>query len=323
MTSIKFAWSQDAARRKRKNTLFTRNVQQSPRDVWRCTRRPARFPNARPGTTTGIKPPLQRHIRTRLIEALECPASESVAADAVSPWSDRSLASMRPRIPKRRVSDAIGANEVLSKLRAVSKRKLAAGATFQRLEKGTVICHEGTPAVRFWLVLRGQVKLVTYSSKGAALLIDLVLSNELFGVVFHQVNPVHACMAVAMKPTELLSFCRKDLLDDLEKNPLLESMLLADTSRRLSQAVRMRGLCLEEAGVRIAQALLYLHGKFGRVIPETRATVAELAGTSVETAIRITNRLARRGVLATARGQIEILSLAGLRDGDGGGGALV
>src|SRR5205823_4762193 len=100
-------------------------------------------------------------------------------------------------------------------------------------------------------------------------------------------------------------------------------MLLADISQKLCQAIQMRGLGLEEARVRTAQGLLYLHEKFGRVIPETRATIAELAGTSVETAIRITNRLARQGILATGRGQVEIISLAGLTDcAQGGGPAL-
>ena len=112
-------------------------------------------------------------------------------------------------------------------------------------------------------------------------------------------------------------------MEDLENNPPLQRMLLADTSQKLCQAIQMRGLSLEEARVRIAQVLLYLCEKFGQVIPETRATIAELAGTSIETAIRITNRLARRGILATSRGQVEILSPAGLRDcAQGGGSAL-
>src|SRR5213075_2441822 len=115
------------------------------------------------------------------------------------------------------------------------------------------------------------------------------LPKQLFGAVFHPHNPVYPCTAVAMKPTELFSFRRKDLMEDLENNPPLQRFLLADTSQKLCQAIRMRGLWLEEARVRIAQVLLCLHEKFGRVIPETRATVAELAGTSVETAIRITN----------------------------------
>ena len=227
---------------------------------------------------------------------------------------------MTSRLPKGRVNDAVASNEVLSKLRAVSKQKLMAGATFAELGRGTVIYHEETPAVRFSMVLRGEVKLVTYSTKGAALLIDIVLPNQLFGVVFHSHNPVYPCTAVAMKPTELLSFRRKDLMEDLENNPPLQRMLLADTSQKLCQAIQMRGLWLEEARVRIAQMLLYLHEKFGRVIPETRAAIAELAGTRVETAIRITNRLARRGILATGRGQVGILSLAGLRECAHGGG---
>ena len=51
----------------------------------------------------------------------------------------------------------------------------------------------------------------------------------------------------------------------------------------------------------------------GRVIPETRATLAELAGTSVETATRVATALARGGILATRRGQIEILSIPALQ----------
>ena len=54
---------------------------------------------------------------------------------------------------------------MLSKLQASSKPKLMAGATFEELERATVICHEEAPAVCFSLVLRGEVKLVIYSTK--------------------------------------------------------------------------------------------------------------------------------------------------------------
>src|SRR5688572_12471889 len=104
--------------------------------------------------------------------------------------------------PRGLVSDATAANAVLSRLRAGSKQKLLASATSAELERGTVIYHEATPAVRFWLVLRGAVKLVKYSTKGAVLLIDIVLPNQLFGAVFHQHGPVYPCTAVAMKLTE-------------------------------------------------------------------------------------------------------------------------
>ena len=217
-----------------------------------------------------------------------------------------------------RAIHAIEANEVLSKLRAASKQKLVAGATWQELERQATICHQETSAVRFWLVLDGEVKLVTYTRKGAAFLIDLVLRNQLFGAVFHQHPPVYPCTAVTVRKTELLSFRLKDLIEDLDENLPLQRVLLADTCDKLWQAQQMRGLWLEEAQVRIAHLLLYLYEKFGPIIPETRATLAELAGTSVETAIRISTALARRGILVTHRGQIEILSLAKLRACAGG-----
>lgn len=220
---------------------------------------------------------------------------------------------MKTRLPTARANDAISANDVLSKLRASSKQKLVAGAAIQELERGAVICHQEASAIRFWLVLSGEIKLVKYTSKGAALLIDIILPNQLFGAVFCRDNPVYPCTAVAVKRAELLSFRSKDLVADLETNPPLLKMLLADTCHKLCHAHQMRGLWLEEARVRIAHLLLHLYEKFGRVIPQTRATLAELAGTSVETAIRLTNALAQRGILATRRGQIEILSLPGLQ----------
>src|ERR1041385_7842014 len=137
------------------------------------------------------------------------------------------------RLPKGRDYEALAANDVLSKLRGVSKQKLMTGSTIQELDRGTVIYHQNTPALRFSMVLRGEVKLVTYSSNGAGLLIDIVLPNQLFGVVFHPHSPVYPCTAVALKPTELLSLRRKEFMDELEKNLPLQRMLLADTSEQL------------------------------------------------------------------------------------------
>jgi len=220
---------------------------------------------------------------------------------------------MKPLPAATRVDEAMRASAVLALLGPAAKRKLRAGATFQEVEREAAICHQQAPAVRFWLVLRGEVKLVKYTARGSALLIDLVLPNQLFGALFHLRERVYPCTAVAMRPTELVSFRSRDLIEGLEGNASLQRFLLAETCEKLWQAQQMRGVWMEDASVRIAHVLLHLHEKFGPIIPETRATLAELAGTSVETAIRISRALARRGILVTRRGQIEILSLAELR----------
>ncbi len=219
---------------------------------------------------------------------------------------------MKTRFLTTTTNDAIRANGILAKLRPSAARELAQGATRQRFERGEVICHEEEPVVRFWLVLGGEIKLVKYTARGLPLLIEIVLPNQIFGAVFHSPMPAHSCTALAMKPAELVSFRLKDLIGDLDGNSSLQRALLAETCSKLCQAQHMRGLGLEQVPVRIAHLLLHLHARFGRVIPETRSTLAELAGTSVETAIRTSRALARRGIIHTRRGQIEILSLAGL-----------
>jgi len=93
----------------------------------------------------------------------------------------------------------------------------------------------------------------------------------------------------------------------------LQRALLRDTCEKLAHANQMRGLSLEQARVRVAHQLLLLSEKFGPVIPQTRAVLAELAGTTVETAIRISNAMARDGVIVTRRGQIKVLCHASLR----------
>lgn len=214
---------------------------------------------------------------------------------------------------KRRIMNAIAANEILSRLQPDSKLRLTAGAHLHSIRRDEIICRSETPAIRSWLVLSGEVKLVKYTTRGATLLIDLILPNQLFGTVFYECHPVYPCTAVAMRDTELLGFKTADVLQDLHDNPALQRFLLNDVCRKLCRAQQMRGLSLERAPVRIASLLLYLHEKFGPVIPETRETVADLAGTTVETAIRVTSRMARQGAIQTSRSRIKIISLSTLK----------
>jgi CRP-like cAMP-binding protein len=235
-------------------------------------------------------------------------------------WSNASIRSAEERSVngngvtiQSRIREAVRSNDILCKAKRSAEEKLIAGAKFHTLERGAVICNQDTPAVRFWLVTAGEVKLVRYTSRGDVLLIELVRAEELFGLALHGREPTYACGAVVLKGVELISFRARDLLAELESNPALQRMLLAEMSYRLSRAQRWQGLGLEEVSVRIAHALLLLERKFGPRIPQTRATLAEISGTSVETAIRVTNAMTRRGILAIGRARIEIRSLNSLQ----------
>lgn len=99
-----------------------------------------------------------------------------------------------------------------------------------------------------------------------------------------------------------------------DAKPALLCALLKDMCHRLYQAQHMRSLSIEDVAGRVACALVYLQDKFGDEIPHSRATLAELAGTTVESAIRATKSLSAKGILETKRNKIQITSLAALKE---------
>ncbi|RYD70445.1 MAG: Crp/Fnr family transcriptional regulator [Verrucomicrobiaceae bacterium] len=203
---------------------------------------------------------------------------------------------------------AIAANRFFAFLPESRQETLAAETHLRQFAKGEVLYHENEPAEHVWVVVRGQVKLVKITRKGQELVIELVVAQELFGAVYYAGHPTYPTTAVALEETVVLLLPVAVMHRLLEESPRFQKEILADMCRRLCHAQEMRGLALEEVPRRLSWALLYLHGKFGPDIPHNRQTLAELAGTTVETAIRFTRRLSRDGIITTRRGRITVLA---------------
>ena len=57
---------------------------------------------------------------------------------------------------------------------------------------------------------------------------------------------------------------------------------------------------------RLASILLMLSAKLGNTLSFTRQEIADMAGTTTETAIRIMSHLKDRGIISTVRGKVTI-----------------
>jgi len=177
----------------------------------------------------------------------------------------------------------------------------------QEYSKGETICREGEPARTVWLVFKGEAELVRHTTRGQVLLIDMLLPDAVFGVVFYSDNPVQPVSVFTLKPTRVLHFPLSLLLDELQGNSSLRAALLEDKCLKLCHSIALRGMALKEVPVWLASILWRLHEKFCPFIPETRATLDELAGTTTESVIRITRELEKQGILRLGRGKVEIL----------------
>jgi CRP-like cAMP-binding protein len=206
------------------------------------------------------------------------------------------------------IFDMLGTNSSLVLLDIKARKQLAAISNLTIFGKGQVIYHEGTPATRVWAVVSGQVKIVKITAKGHELMIEIIVPQELFGAVYYAECPQYPCTAVAMESARVLSFPVSQMHSYLGGNGALQRRVLADTCIRLCHAQHMRGLAVEGVPQRIGGALVYLFEKFGSNIPHTRATLANLAGTTVESAIRVTRKLSKNGIISTRRGSITVLA---------------
>jgi len=213
-----------------------------------------------------------------------------------------------------RMLNGFNEHPVFGKLNHADREALIAMSSLVRLAAGEALCQEREPVHHAWVLLEGEIKQVKHTMRGQALLIDLILPGELYGAVYYRHQPVYACSAIALKLSVAIAFPLESFWKRLDENPALQRALLEDTCIKLCHAQEMRGLLLEEAPVRMAHLILQLADRFGDCIPETRSTLAELAGITTETAIRLTGAMSASGIIRTARGRIEILSMDRLRE---------
>jgi len=76
---------------------------------------------------------------------------------------------------------------------------------------------------------------------------------------------------------------------------------------------RLRDLAGERVEQRLASVLLMLSTKLGLTLPFTRQEIANMVGTTTETAIRVMSYLKDRGIISSVRGKVIILDEEKLR----------
>ncbi len=173
----------------------------------------------------------------------------------------------------------------------------------------TFIFLEGDAADRLWVVQSGQVKIIKYSADGVENILEVILPGEMFGgagILF----PVHPATAVAMTETTTLSLEREGYLQLARQFPDIALRIIAILGERLRAAMKMRALSTDRVDVRVAHILLKLCDQAGEKtieavkinLPLSRQDLADMTGTTIETAIRIMSRFRKEGLVLTEPG---------------------
>ena len=193
--------------------------------------------------------------------------------------------------------------------RALRPEQLARVSSLVReksFERQRVIYFEGAPAERLWVVRQGEVRLYKSSHGGQITTLDVLGPGEVFGVISAIEQDSYPASAETVTGGSAWWIGREVFQRLLNDDPLLAREILRIVSRRLRDAHdRLRSLAHDAAPTRVAQALL--RAANGREARVTRRALAEAAGTSVETAIRVVRRFEVAGIVQGNVGRVKIL----------------
>jgi len=190
-----------------------------------------------------------------------------------------------------------------------------AGLTIERsLTPGEFVFWDGDTPHWFYMVAEGKVKVLKHSSLGKEFTIAFFGPGEMFGEVAVFENKPYPASAQAVAETKVLQIKREDFLSFLAHRPEIALRIINVLGGRLRNAQgRLRDLAGERVEQRLASVLLMLSAKRGLTLPFTRQEIADMTGTTTETAIRVMSHLKDRGIIRSVRGKVIILDDEKLR----------
>ena len=207
----------------------------------------------------------------------------------------------RPPIP----FDAI---PILSPLSAEDRAALSPFCELTACEKGAVLFREGEPADRIHFLFLGRVKIVK-AGPDRDVILEILGPGELVGAVAAFERRPFPATAVAIEPSGLVSIPERAFFETIERRPEIARRLLAGLTRRLMALNRRLADMTGTIEYRVARLFTMLGQRMGQKrgegvfvpLPLARQEIADLVGTTVETAIRVMSRWQKEGWVETEK----------------------
>lgn len=196
------------------------------------------------------------------------------------------------------------------------REAMAAVARPARFAPDEALFHEGDPPTAVYVIAAGQIKRVKHSDVGKDIILEVVGPGVLLGEMAALADRSHDASAQTLDEVTTWRVGADDFRRLVAKHPALAKVVIATLSHRLHEAQdEIRSLAVERVERRIARTLLKLTKTVGHRegrtfvldLSLTRQDIAEMTGTTVETAIRVMSKWRRAGIADTVNGHIVLL----------------
>lgn len=209
---------------------------------------------------------------------------------------------------------------LLSALRKEDREALAPLCRLKGYEKGETIFREGDAADRIYFLVLGRVKIVK-AAGGRDVILEILGPGEPVGAVAVFERRPFPAGAVTLEGSSILSIPEREFFALLEKRPEMMRHLLAGLTYRLMMVNKRLADMTGSAEYRAARLFLTLADRVGLQkddgtyipLPLSRQEIADLIGTTLETAIRLMSRWQKDEIVITDKSGFQIPDIEGLR----------
>ena len=193
----------------------------------------------------------------------------------------------------------------------------------RRFEAGEVVFREGDASNTCYIVRSGHARAVREHADGRALALATFGPGEIFGELAMFGDELRSATVEAIEPLEALAVRGADMRRLMLRRPQLAIALAAALARRLrAMNERLASQSFQTVQSRVANVLGQLveqaraEGASAEdvAITATQAEVAQLAGSSRESASRFLAVLERAGVISQGRGRVTVHDPDALRN---------
>jgi CRP-like cAMP-binding protein len=204
----------------------------------------------------------------------------------------------------------IADTDFLEKLRRLARRK--------SYSENQIIFSEGESSDFLPVVERGKVKMVRFPDIDKEIIIGIFEAGEMFAVPPVFDGAPYPATAVAMEETTLLLLYRQDFLRLLRESSEFSFAVIAWTCEMLREkTATIKNLATASPEQRVGNVLLRLAEKEGGAaavkISLRRQDIAEMAGLTTETTIRVIRKLAEKDLVKIVHGKIILEQATRLR----------
>mgnify|MGYP000844136243 FL=1 len=259
---------------------------------------------------------------TAKAEKIDVRKGMSLGADdyIVKPFDETDLLSAVEN--RLRKFDLIQDGAAPTKSAPKSDGDLFPNAYLKNYDKKDLIYHEGETPTHVYQVLSGKLKLTRLSDDGKEMVLDLLKTGDYFGYWSVLQKQTTTESAEALEPSKVMLIPTLDFLDVVEhENDIASKFIKLLSNNLLAQQYKIVELAYNSVRKRVASALVQIADKYKEddaskpfSMAVSRETLAGIAGTSVESAIRMLSEFKSDGLVEVDKAIITIIKYDTLKN---------